>query len=47
MMDYVTHEQLYALITLLFLVGSMSATAVITIIKIVWHIIKHLNEKKK
>lgn len=46
-MDYVTHEQLYALITLLILVGSTSVTAVITIVKIAWHILKHLNENKK
>lgn len=45
-MGYVTPEQLYALLTLLLTVVGFSATAVLTIVKIVLYILKH-NDKKK
>lgn len=44
-MNYVTFEQLFALITLLLTVAGYSASAVLTVITIVIHIIR--NNKKK
>lgn len=45
-MGYVTPEQLYALITLLLSVAGFSAAATLTVIRIVWHIVKHNGKKK-
>ena len=45
-MGYVTPEQLYALITLLIAVAGFSATATLTVIRIVMFIINQNNKKK-